>query len=94
MKQLIEKILPIDDKKRKRIAAGLTALTSGLLTVWGIYRIGEYGIALFILTPIFIGAGSTILYGLKNKITYKQAWQIDGNNNYIITDNPAFVNLQ
>jgi hypothetical protein len=76
MRQLIEKILPTDDKKRKWIAVGLTVFISGLLTLWGIYGIGQYGIALFILTPIFIGAGSTIFYGLKKEITYKQAWQI------------------
>lgn len=76
MKEQIEKILPTDDKKRKWISVGLTAIISGLLTLWGIYGIGQYGIALFILTPLFIGAGSTILYGLKNEITYKQAWQI------------------
>lgn len=76
MKEQIEIILPTDGKKRKWISVGLTVIISGLLTLWGIYGIGQYGIALFILTPLFIGAGSTILYGLKNEITYKQAWQI------------------
>jgi hypothetical protein len=76
MKNQIEKILPTDDKKRKWLAVGLTVFISGLLTLWGIYGIGQYGIALFIFTPLFIGAGSTIIYGLKNKITYKQAWRI------------------
>ena len=76
MKRQIETILPTDDKKRKWFAVMVTAIISGLLTVWGIYGIQEYGIALFILTPIFIGAGSTILYGIKNQITYRKAWQI------------------
>jgi hypothetical protein len=76
MRQLTEKILPTDDKKRKWIAVGLTVTISSLLTLWGIYGIGQYGIALFIFTPIFIGAGSTILYGLKKEITKKEAWQI------------------
>ena len=76
MRQLIEKILPTDDKKRKWIAVGLTVIISGLLTLWGIYGIGQYGIALFILTPLFIGAGSTILYGLKKEITKREAWLI------------------
>lgn len=76
MKELIEKILPSNDTKRKLVSVGLTVIISGLLTLWGIYGIGQYGIALFILTPLFIGAGSTILYGLKKEITKKDAWQI------------------
>lgn len=76
MRQLIVKILPTDDKKRKWTAVGLTVVISGLLTLWGIYGIGQYGIALFILTPLFIGAGSTILYGLKKEITKREAWLI------------------
>ena len=76
MRQLIEKILPTNDKKRKWTAVGLTVVISGLLTLWGIYGIGQYGIALFILTPLFIGASSTILYGLKKEITKREAWLI------------------
>jgi hypothetical protein len=76
MKHLIEKILPNNIKHRKWTAVGLTVVISGLLTLWGIYGIGRYGIALFILTPLFIGAGSTILYGLKKEVTKREAWQI------------------
>lgn len=76
MKERIEKILPADNKKRKWIAVALTVLISGALTLLGIYGIGQYGIALFILTPLFIGFGSTVLYGLKKEITKKEAWQI------------------
>lgn len=73
---MITKLIPTDDKKRKLFAVGSTVVISGLLTLWGIYGIGEYGIALFILTPIFIGAGSTILYGLSKGITKREAWLI------------------
>lgn len=76
MKLQKEKMAPAQDKKRKWLAVGLTVIISGLLTVWGIYGIGEYGIALFMLTPLFIGACPAILYGLEKEITYKQAWQI------------------
>lgn len=75
MRHLIEKLLPADDNKRKWTAVGLTVLISGLLTIWGIYGIGQYGIALFILTPLFIGAGSTILYGINKQITKRKAFQ-------------------
>ena len=73
---MIGKLLPTDDKKRKLLAVSVTVVISGLLTLWGIYGIGQYGIALFILTPIFIGAGSTILYGLNKGITKREAWLI------------------
>ncbi|WP_298145573.1 hypothetical protein [Flavobacterium sp.] len=76
MKKYLERILPADDNKRKLISVGLTVIISGLLTVWGIYDMGEYGIAMFIFTPVFIGACSSILYGLKKELTMKGAWQI------------------
>lgn len=60
--------------KRKWLAVGLTVAIAGILTLWGIYKIREYGIALFVLTPLFIGASSTILYGLKKQITKKEAF--------------------
>ena len=74
--KLFDKILPDDSKKRKWTAVGITVFISGLLTLWGIYGIGEYGIALFALTPIFIGAGSTILYGYKKEITKRESLKI------------------
>lgn len=74
--KILDNILPVEKKKRKWTSVGITALIAGLLTIWGIYGIGQYGIALFVLTPLFIGAGSTILYGYKNKITKKQAWYV------------------
>jgi hypothetical protein len=76
MKEQLERLLPTDKRKRKWTAISLTVFIAGLLTIWGIYGIGQYGIALFILTPVFIGAGSTILYGLNKDITRRDAWQI------------------
>jgi hypothetical protein len=76
MKEQIERLLPNDERKRKWTAISLTVAIAGLLTIWGIYGIGQYGIALFILTPLFIGAGSTILYGLHRQITRRDAWRI------------------
>lgn len=50
MRQLLEKILPENDLALKCLAIGVTVLLAGLLTLWGIYQIGEYGPALFMLT--------------------------------------------
>jgi hypothetical protein len=73
---LLDKLLPANDTKRKWISIGVTVLISGLLTMWGIYGIGQYGIALFILTPLFIGAGSTFFYGYHREITFAQALSV------------------
>lgn len=76
MKDLLVKILPNENIKRKWTAVIITAILSSLLTLFGIYGIGQYGIALFILTPLFIGFSSTILYGLDKSITKNQSWLI------------------
>jgi len=76
MKKLISKLLPVENPQLKWTAVGLTVVVAGLLTLWGIYGMEQYGIALFVLTPLLLGAGSTILYGLKKAIGWNQAWQI------------------
>ncbi len=76
MKKQLEKIIPENDKKRAVLAITLTILIAGLLTLWGIYGIGTYGLALFVLTPLFIGGGSSILYGIKKGISLKKACRI------------------
>ncbi len=74
--KLLDKILPIDTTKRRWSAIILTVTIAGLLTWWGIYGIGEYGIALFILTPLFIGFGSAILMGYNKQIAKRQATNV------------------
>ena len=76
MRQFLEKILPENDFTLKSIAIGLTVLLAGLLTLWGIYQIGEYGLALFMLTPLFIGAAPSILYGIKKEMSRTEALKI------------------
>ncbi|HBF21695.1 MAG: hypothetical protein CMI36_14895 [Owenweeksia sp.] len=73
---IITKILPTSPRKRKWASIILTILLAAPLTLWGIYKIGEYGIALFILTPLFIGLASTVLYGYEREITLQQATRI------------------
>lgn len=62
-----------EEHKRKCIAIGVTVIISGLLTYWGIRGIGVYGMALFILTPLFIGMAPVIIYGRQRPVTKKQA---------------------
>lgn len=70
---LLDKTLPDDPKKRKWTSVGITIFLAFILTLWGIYGIEEYGIALFILTPLFIGVSATILYGYKGGLTKRGA---------------------
>lgn len=74
---ILDIILSPDKQKRKWTSVLLTTLFAGLLTILAIYGIGEYGIALFILIPLFIGLTSTILYGYKRELTKKEATQIN-----------------
>ena len=73
---LLDKIMPDNDSKRKWVAVGITVLLSALVTILGIYWQGQYGFALFIITPFFMGVCSTLLYGYKKPITRNQAWRI------------------
>jgi hypothetical protein len=65
-----------EENKSKLTAIGTTVIISGLLTYWGIQGIGVYGMALFILTPLFIGMCPVIIYGRKRQVTPKQARNI------------------
>jgi hypothetical protein len=73
---LLSKILPYNLAQRKWIAVVLTLFLAVPLTIWGIYGIGEYGAALFILTPLLIGIASTIFYGHGRNLTNKEARRI------------------
>ncbi len=74
--EILNKLLSADVKRRKWEAVGYTVLISWLLTLLIIFVIGSYGIALFILIPLFIGVSSTFLYGYKNTTSQKVASKI------------------
>lgn len=74
MKAFLVKALPEQSTKLNIATIGITAILAGLLTLWGIYAIEDYGIALFVLVPLFIGTNPILLYGLKRKITQKESF--------------------
>jgi hypothetical protein len=76
MTTLLEKISQFPDGKRWWTAVGITFSVASLLTIIGIYGIGQYGLALFVLTPLFVGFSSTAIYGYKNAITRTTAFTI------------------
>ncbi|MBK0369107.1 SRPBCC family protein [Flavobacterium agrisoli] len=71
--KLVGKLSQLSERKRKWISIIITVCIAGVLSLWGIYGIREYGIALFILTPFLIGFCSTVLYGYQNKISKSDA---------------------
>ena len=71
--KLFEKLILLNEPKRKWISITITVCIAGILSLWGIYGIREYGIALFMLTPFLIGFCSTFLYGYKSKIVKSEA---------------------
>lgn len=70
---LLDKISQLTDRKRWWTAILITFIVSSLLTLIGIYGIGQYGLALFILTPLFVGFSTTVLYGYNHKIAKRTA---------------------
>lgn len=73
---LLGKISQLPDKKRWWTSISITFIISSLLTLLGIYGIGQYGLALFILTPLLVGFSSTVLYGYNHKISKTAAFSI------------------
>jgi hypothetical protein len=76
MNKFLNRILPDNDRYRKCIAVGVSVIIAGLLSLWVIYGVRDYGIAIFILIPLFIGAIATMIYGSKRAITKTDAFLI------------------
>lgn len=76
MRKVLAALMPDNDVQRKWVAVVFTMLVASVFTYIGIKAIGEYGLALFILTPLLIGANPAMLYGLKKPITKKQAFSL------------------
>ena len=61
---------------RIALAIGGTVLLAGGLSWWGVYAIDNYGMALFVLTPVLIGLAPTVLYGYGRSISLTEANRI------------------
>ena len=73
MSKLSAWITPENDLKRKTIAIGFTVLIAILFTLLCIYWVGDYGFALFVITPLFMGICPVIIYGKRKTITRGEA---------------------
>ncbi|WP_343633276.1 hypothetical protein [Fluviicola sp.] len=76
MNKLLAWFTPENDRKRKFIAIAFTLVISLLFTVMCIYWWGDYGFALFVITPLFMGICPVIIYGKKKSITRAQAFNV------------------
>ncbi len=74
--QIFKQLLTEDLKKRKTYAVLITILLNIPLILLSIYGLGDYGIALFVFIPFFIGMCSTIILGYKKEISKAQARSI------------------
>lgn len=61
--KFVNKLSSLDLTERMWVSAGITIMLTLPLTLVIIYLIAEYGVALFILMPFFMGFLSSILYG-------------------------------
>nr|WP_294861272.1 hypothetical protein [uncultured Fluviicola sp.] len=76
MSKILSWITPENDKRRKFIAIALTVFLSYLLTTIGVYALGEYGLSMFVITPIFMGICPVVIYGSKKNMTYGAAFNL------------------
>jgi hypothetical protein len=71
------KLLPplgeMSKKLRKRAAILVSITIAWLVTLFGIYCVGNYGIAIFVIVPFFLGFSPVIIFGFKNRLTRKEA---------------------
>lgn len=72
MKALLKR-LPQNKENRKWLAISLTVAIALLLTLLPVYGFNDYGTALFIFLPIFMGFSSTVLYGYNRSIRIREA---------------------
>lgn len=75
MKALLNK-LPHSKHNRQVVAISITVAISLLLTLATFYGFRDYGSALFIFLPIFMGFSSTVLYGYHRAIRIRDAFLI------------------
>ena len=72
--KLFDRLLPDKDRPLQLVAVGFTALVAGLMILWVIYCMQQYGLALFVFIPLFIGVVPVIIRGRKKSITRADAF--------------------
>lgn len=76
MSSVLNKILPDNHKVRWYVAIGFSVCVAVLFTLFIIYVLGKYGIALFCLLPLFMGTAPALIYGYKKQITKGDTFSI------------------
>lgn len=66
---LLDTLKTKTDSSRMWIAVSVTAVFSIGHMLMCIYVFDDYGLGLFFFTPLFIGGGTTIIYGHKRTLT-------------------------
>jgi hypothetical protein len=63
------------DSQRRLLAISITTVICALLALWAIYGIRDYGLAIFIFTPFFLGSASAFIYGFRRDVTWIDSWR-------------------
>lgn len=72
--KLLHRILPDNNRERAVVSIVINAAIAGLLSFFSIRGIETYGWGLFLLVPLLVGLGTTILYGYSKGVTAKRAY--------------------
>ncbi len=72
--KLLIRILPDNNTERALVAVTVNAIIAGLLSAFSILDVETYGWGLFVLVPILIGLGTTVMYGIKEGVSAKRAY--------------------
>lgn len=65
-----------EEAKREWFAILSTSAISAVFALVGIYVIGDYGLALFVLIPFLMGALPSFLYSRKKELTWRKSWKM------------------
>lgn len=63
-------------KLLKVLGITVSVVICGLMACWAIYGEGDYGLALFMLTPFVLGAMPVVVYGRKHALTIGSATRL------------------
>jgi len=72
-KGFIDKVLPIKDKQRRWASIASSILIGILSVLLAVFGMGNYGIAIFVILPLVVGAIPALLYSRDRRVSKRTA---------------------